>query len=408
MTNSINIPQNLSPDNENSNDLVLEIREDAQKEENKNNKFEFNQKTFWEYYNTINEWLIEHSPVRLEEKLHFFQLMGSMHNAGISINESLQTLEKQVENLKLKRVIKDMNELIESGENLANAMRQNDDIFDESTCSVIEAGEKSGKLNEVVKELTNQYTLMDNVNKKIKSVMLYPLMVILVMILASFVVLKWVIPKLVTIFAGQANLPLPTRILMYMSDIVINRIHVLILGFAVFVLLTIYIKKNKTAHKIWQNLVLVIPIIGNIVKLSILARVTRIFGFLISAGVPIVKSLRISADVAKNAVYRDKLLLASDDLTKGIPIAENLSDNEKLFPLMLVNMISIGEKTASLEKIMQKVANFYNEEFSRKIKNLSTIMEPIILIVIAAGALFIILAIFIPIINMNDAIMGNF
>jgi type IV pilus assembly protein PilC len=140
----------------------------------------------------------------------------------------------------------------------------------------------------------------------------------------------------------------------------------------------------------------------------ILSRTLRIFGFLISSGVPIIEALRIAAHVAENPIYRDKLLLTASDVTKGIPIAENLSDDEKMFPSMLVNMIAVGEKTASLEDVMQKVANFYDDELDRKIGNLATIMEPFILFFIAGIVIFMILAIFLPILGMNDKLLETF
>jgi len=141
-------------------------------------------------------------------------------------------------------------------------------------------------------------------------------------------------------------------------------------------------------------------------KKMILTRFTRIFGFLIGAGVPIVEGLKISANIAQNELYKEKLLLAADDLTKGITIAENLSDDEKLFPPMIVNMIAIGEKTASIDKVMGKAADFYNEELERAVGSLSKVMEPVILMFIAGGAIFMILAIYLPILQMNDKIMG--
>ena len=139
----------------------------------------------------------------------------------------------------------------------------------------------------------------------------------------------------------------------------------------------------------------------------ILTRVSRIFGFLISAGVPVVESLKIASHIAENPVYQDKLLLAADDLTKGISIAENLSDDERLFPSMLVNMMAIGEKTASLDQVMGKAADYYNEELNRKIGGMSQMMEPIILSIIAGGAVFMILAIYLPILQMNDQVVGG-
>ena len=356
-------------------------------------------------FTAINDWVIDKSPVKLQDKLLFFQLMGAIIQAGISIPEALRMLEQQTVNQKMKRVIKDVRLLIEDGESFAGAMKRNDDIFDQATCSIIEAGEKSGKLNEVLKELVNQYTRLNSIQKKVKSVLTYPVIVCVVMVLLAVVVIVFVVPKLVELFGDVTNLPLPTRILVTASDVVLTKWPTLVMTLGAVITLFSLWKKSSWGRRQFSNILLVVPIVGGILKGMVLSRITRIFGFLIASGVPIIEGLKIAASTANNPVYEEKLLLASDDLSKGISIAENLSDNEKLFPKMLISMISIGEKTASLEKIMIRIADFYEEELDRKIGMLSKLMEPIILIFIAAGAIFMVLAIYLPIMKMNDQML---
>ncbi len=353
----------------------------------------------------INDWVIDKSPVKLQDKLLFFQLMGAIIQAGISIPEALRMLEQQTANQKMKRVIKDVRLLIEDGESFAGAMKRNDDIFDQATCSIIEAGEKSGKLNEVLKELVNQFTRLNTIQKKVKSVLTYPVIVFVVMILLAVVVIVFVVPKLVELFGDIASLPLPTQILIAASDVVLHKWPTLVLVLGGTISLFFLWKKSSWGRRQWSTLLLAVPIVGGILKGMVLSRITRIFGFLIASGVPIIEGLKIAASTSNNPVYEEKLLLASDDLSKGISIAENLSDNEYLFPKMLISMISIGERTASLEKIMIRIADFYEEELDRKIGMLSKLMEPIILMFIAAGAVFMILAIYLPILKMNDQML---
>ena len=352
--------------------------------------------------------MINLSGVKLDEKLLFFQLLGSMIGAGLPIIDSLNLLINQTKNQKFKGVITDIRVQIEEGESLAAAMRANDDVFDEATCAVIEAGEKSGKLNEIFKELVQQYEQLSSISKKIKAIMMYPMIVIIVMIILTVVVLIFVVPKLEELFGGAANLPLPTRMLIGASAFVFTFWPILLLGTFASIIGFLKWKHSNSGKKIWSNIVLSMPIFGIIMRNMILVRVTRIFGFLISAGVPVVESLKIASNIAENPIYKDTLLLAADDLTKGISISENLSDNEKLFPMMLVNMLAIGEKTASLDLVMGKASDFYNEELDRKVGGLSKMMEPIILGIIAAGAVFMILAIYLPILKMNDQVVGGF
>jgi type IV pilus assembly protein PilC len=357
-------------------------------------------------FDLINNFLIEISGVPLKDMLLFFQLLSAMVSAGLPILEGLQLLEAQMKNPKLKWVIASLIESIEGGTSLAQSMRENGDVFDGATCAVVEAGEKSGKLNDVLKELVAQSEQLDTIAKKIKSVMTYPVVVIFTMIILSVVVLIFVIPKLIDIFGSADQLPLPTRVMIAASDILQH--HWLFLGFIVLSIIAgfNFWRKSASGSRQWGILLISLPIVGELLRGMILNRITRIFGFLISSGVPIVEGLKITSHIAENDLYKEKLLLAADDLTKGISIAENLSDNEKLFPPMLINMISIGEKSASLDTIMLKAADFYKSELDRKVDNLSKIMEPIILGFIALGAVFMILAIYLPILQMNDKIIG--
>jgi len=393
--------QNINP-NSADNTLVLNITNDDTLTQQAQKK----SINLLELFNLINDYLIDSSTVALQDKLIFFQLLGAMNSAGLPVIESLILLEKQTKNPKMQHVILDIKTTVEQGESLAFAMKRNDDVFDEATCSVVEAGEKSGKLNDVLKELVSQYEQISTLTKKIKAVMMYPIIVIVVMILLIIIVLLVVVPKLEDLFGGAENLPLPTKILINSSNFVIDQWYIL-LGIIIGggFMFTNW-KKSSTGSKQWGNFLLNMPISGSIMKKMILTRFTRIFGFLIGAGVPIVEGLKISANIAQNELYKEKLLLAADDLTKGITIAENLSDDEKLFPPMIVNMIAIGEKTASIDKVMGKAADFYNEELERAVGSLSKVMEPVILMFIAGGAIFMILAIYLPILQMNDKIMG--
>jgi type IV pilus assembly protein PilC len=358
-------------------------------------------------YNMANDFLIDLSNVSMRDKLLFFQLLSAMIGAGVPIIEGLDLLHSQMKNPKLKLVIEDMRAQIEEGKSLAQSMRANKDVFDEATCAVVEAGEKSGKLNNVMRELVNQQEQLNTITKKIKGVMTYPIIVIIVMILLGVVVLLFVIPKLSSIFGGAENLPLPTRIMIGMSDFLQNNmIKIVILLFFAFFGFRQW-KKSRNGAKQWSMILLSIPHIGTILRQLILTRVTRIFGFLIASGVPIVESLKIASQIAENELYKEKLLLAADDISKGISIAENLSDSEKLFPPMLINMIAIGEKSASLDVVMEKAADFYHEELEQKVNTLSQALEPIILGVIASGAVFMMLAIYLPILQMNDQIIGS-
>lgn len=353
-------------------------------------------------YKAVDNWMVNVSKVKLQDKLIFFELLGATINAGVSVTEALRMIEAQSKAPKLRFVIRDLRLLIEDGSSLAGAFRKNDDVFDEATCAIIEAGEKSGKLNEVLKELIKQYERMSNIKKKVMGVMMYPIIVAVVIVILIVVVLIFVVPKLIDIFGSVQNLPLPTQILKVGSDLMLKQWPILLVGTIAASFGFGFWKKSYAGARQIATIVFYIPVVGMLLRDMILSRVTRIFGFLMASGVPIMESLKITANVARHPLYEDRLFLAIQDMEKGISLGENLADNERLFPAMLVNMITIGEKTASLETIMGKIADFYDDELDRKVNNLSKLMEPIILFVIAFIAVFMILAIYLPITQLND------
>lgn len=361
---------------------------------------------FTELFDNVNNWLVEQSEIPLQDKLQFFQLLSTMIDSGMPITSTIELLEEQAKNPKLKLVIRDIRDSISQGLSLAEAFEKNNDVFDDATAAVVEAGERSGKLQFILRELVTQYEQRDRLSKQVKSVMIYPIVVIVSMILLGAIVLIFVVPKLVSIFEGSANLPLPTQIMIGMSDFLISFWWVLLLIIGLVGYLFTQWKKTRSGQRVWSTFLFSLPMAGPILQKMILSRFTRIFGFLTSAGVPIIDGLRISASVAENDFYEERILLAADDLSRGISIAENLSGNEKLFPKMLVNMIAVGEKSAALDRIMNKAADFFTEEVERQIGSLSKILEPIILAFIAAGAVFMLLAVYLPILQLNDRVLG--
>lgn len=382
-------------------EIMLDLRAESENYDRKAKKT-INISSPQDLYKAVDNWMVNVSKVQLQEKLIFFELLGATINAGVSVTEALRMIESQSKSPKLRFVIRDLRLLIEDGSSLAGAFRKNNDVFDEATCAIIEAGEKSGKLNEVLRELIKQYERMSNIKKKVMGVMMYPIIVAVVIVILIVVVLIFVVPKLIDIFGSVQNLPLPTQILKVGSDLMLQQWPLLLVGTIAVSFGFGFWKKSYAGARQIATIVFYIPIIGMLLRDMILSRVTRIFGFLMASGVPIMESLKITANVARHPLYEDRLFLAIQDMEKGISLGENLADNERLFPSMLVNMITIGEKTASLETIMGKIADFYDDELDRKVNNLSKLMEPIILFVIAFIAVFMILAIYLPITQLND------
>lgn len=362
------------------------------------------QKSLLEWYRFIDDYLMGLSRISLSEKLAFFQLLSATHNAGIPLTEALGMIGEQTKHQRLKKIILNLKELVEDGNSLADAMKRNSDVFDQTIYTIVEAGEKSGKLHDVLNELVNQYERIDLIRKKVVGMFIYPVVVFVFMILAGLAFILFILPQLESLFQG-GDLPFVTRMFLKAKDVIEQGWALLIVGFLGIVFGFSYWKKTRSGGKIWTQFVLKIPVVNEIYRGMILARFSRIFGFLISAGVPIIEVLRLGGKSTQNVLYEEKILLASDDLSRGISLAENISDNEDMFPNIFVKMISIGEKSAATSEIMEKIAVYYEEIVERMIKRLSTVMEPLFLLFIAGGVLLIILAIYSPIMGIYDVIL---
>lgn len=401
-TSVASVPLNvLSPDE--TPEIILDLQyEDEKAKKNASSK---SNKNLLDFYNKIDRWLIEHSTIKFKEKLLFFQLLVTVNNAGISIPEALKLIQEQTKNLRLKIVIGDLQKKMNNGLSFADSLKTFPSVFDQTTCSIVEAGESSGQLGPLLRELVKQYERMNLIQKKAKGVMVYPLIVVIVMALLVVVVLLVIVPKLEAIFNGSDNLPLPTRMLISGSDFMQNYWYILIAVIVAAIAGFKYWLRSPKGKEQFGIFLLHVPIIGDFVKQMVLSRITRILGFLILSGVSIMQSLKIASNVAENPIYQKRILLAADDLSRGIEISENFSDDETIFPNMFVQMISIGEKTSSLGNIMDKLADYYDEELERKVGMLSKLMEPIIMIFMAIGAIFMIMAIYLPILQMNDQLV---
>lgn len=406
------IPKKIVPHNENtspddtldtSEDIYLDLKKEIPTLEKKEHK----QLSGLDLFNELNEWLLSKETISLRDKLSFFQLLSATHNAGIALPESLAMIGSQTKHRHFKQVILNLKELVEDGASLAEAMSRNDDVFDKTVYTIVEAGEKSGKLHDVLSQLVEQYERIDLIKKKVIGLFIYPAVVIFFMIAAAIVVILFIVPTLEGLFKGQENLPMLTQILIKLSDIFRQQWYIILLLLGGLIGGFFYWKGTRSGGQTWTRFVLSIPIVSDIYRGMILSRFSRIFGFLINAGVPIIDVMRLTAQSTNNPLYEEKILLAADDLARGISIAENISDNEKMFPNIFVKMLSIGEKSAATSEIMVKIAFYYEEIVERTIRRLSSIMEPLFLIFIAGAVLLMILAIYFPILEINDVVLKN-
>jgi type IV pilus assembly protein PilC len=351
----------------------------------------------------VNTFLISHANIKDNVKANFLHLLSVMINAGIPMVNALRALgQQQVETPRMMIIIAALMDEVEKGKSLSEAMMAYPDVFAEKDVGMIRAGEASGQLANALENLADDTLKAYEIKAKVKSAMMYPMVVMLLLVGVFVAMMVFVIPKLKDLFNGFGEeLPLVTRIVMGISDFLINQ-KMMLIGLIMIVAFAFIMFKRTEAGKYALDLFkLKVPLLGKLFQKAYLSRFSRSLSNLLGSGLSIVSTLEIVANSVGNEVYRKKLLIATEDLKQGIPMAEALAESE-FFPPMLLSMIDIGEKTAQLDTILAKVATFYEDEVSTSVNGLSKILEPIILVVIGLSVGVVVAAVMIPIMQMSN------
>lgn len=359
-------------------------------------------------YRRLNDFMIDHSKVKIREKATFFRLLAVMINSGLPLIKSLRTLAVQQEKSpKLSRSLFEMAQAIEGGKSLSESMAIYPEIFNEAQVGMVHAGEASGQLNKTLRELAEDVEKTASLTGKIKGALIYPVAILTLLVVVIFVMMVAVIPQLTKLFSQTGReLPLATQILINVSSFSQNYWPVILLGAVLMIAGVAVWKKTRGGKYIWDYMMIKLPIFGALLQKAALSRFSRSLSSLMSSGVPIIKAIEITANAIGNEVYKRRLVLTAEDMRRGIPMAENMAES-KLFPTLLVNMIEVGEQTAQLETVTLKVAQFYDEEVDTVVQALTKIMEPLIIVIIGVTVGGLVAAIMLPIIQLTN-ITGGF
>lgn len=340
--------------------------------------------------------------ITLRDKVMFFQLLAVMINAGMPLIRSLYVLSEQSKNPKFKLVIQSLARTMEEGTSFSEALEAFPQVFSRSERGMIASGEASGNLDRILKDIAGQAEKSEAVFSKVKGAMIYPAAILTIMALAVVLILTLVIPKLTVLFSDSGQgLPFATKALMWMSKLAQNYWSLLVFLALALIGGFVFVRRTEKGRYTIDWALLHIPILGPLLGKVMLSRFTRNLASLMDAGLPIVKGLEINADAIGNDVYRKRIQFAAQDVAQGIPLGENLS-NDPLFPPMVASMVSVGEQTANLTVVCNKVADYYESEVDEAVKSLSKLMEPVILVVMGGMVGFIVAAIMQPIIQLSD------
>ena len=327
--------------------------------------------------------------ISLPDKMMFCRNISVLVGAGVALNRSLEILAKETEKDKFKRIILTVSERIRAGKSFSDSLEEFPDVFDELFTGMVRVGETGGNLEEVLKLLALHYEKENDLRGKVVGALVYPAVVVGVMLLIGALMMIFVIPKLTKIFEDMnASLPLTTQLIITISNIMANYALFVLAGFGVLVYLLRIFSKTVSGQRIFHEFFLRAPVLGTIVKKVNSARMSRILSSLIEAGVPMVRSLEIAARTLSNYYFRTSLVTASQEVQKGKPLSETLALYPNVYPVLITQMIQVGEESGKLSDILKKIADFYEEEVTSLTKNLASVIEPLLMVLIGGAVGF--------------------
>jgi type IV pilus assembly protein PilC len=341
------------------------------------------------------------TPVSLLRKQLFTKHLAVMLKAGLPLSRALRILAKGEQKGKFKNIITDLHQGIEKGDSFTKSLEKYSDTFPSIFVSMVRVGETSGRLEEVLKYLSLQMKKDYDLKRKVKGAMIYPVIILCLMIGVAIMMVIVVIPKLIKVFEeAGVILPLTTRILVSLTNFLLHNGLLVGLGLGGVGIILFLFGKRKTGSKFTNKLWLILPVISGITKKVNLARFARTLSSLIKSGVPIVQSLNITALTLGNIYYRNILFESAKEVRKGTPITnsvESQKNSDKLFPPVVTQMIAVGEETGTLDSILEDLALFYEQEVSDTMQNLSSIIEPLLMVILGLGVGLMAVSIITPI-----------
>lgn len=355
--------------------------------------------------NSIFAYISRLSTIPLTEKVMFSQELATLVNAGVPISQSLGILEKQTKNKRFQSVINGLAKDVDGGLSLSGALGKNPGVFSPLFISMVKSGEIGGTLDESLNQLAEQMDKDRELTSKIKGAMIYPAVIFVGMVGALIFMMVTIIPKLSGMFDELGGkLPPTTQSLIFLSKAFTNYGIVTASIFAGIWFGFRWLLKNVQSFRRFMHVIMLkSPVIGNLSTKINVARITRTLGSLITSGVAVDEALDIVADSTQNLLFKEAVEKSSERVKNGSTIAETLK-GFKVFPILVPQMISIGEETGSLDVILKKTADFYDSEVSNITKNLTTLLEPLIMILIGLMVGYVIVSIITPIYTMTDMI----
>jgi type IV pilus assembly protein PilC len=338
----------------------------------------------------------------------FTRQLATMIDAGLPLVQCLEILSAQTPNKVFARILGQIKSSVEQGSTFSEALRRHPKVFDELYVNLVAAGEVGGILDTILNRLAVYIEKAVKLRSQVRSAMFYPTAILIVAIGVIAVMLIKVIPTFENMYkdmGGGAKLPAPTRVVMNISHGFVDRWYIFVGTLIGLVVGVIAMRRTPRGREIWDRLMLNVPVIGSVLRKIVVSRFTRTLGTLLSSGVPILDALDICAKTAGNRVVQNGINKARDKISEGHDMAGPLADS-RVFPSMVVQMIGVGEQTGAMDQMLQKIADFYEEEVDAAVTAMTSLIEPIMMAFLGVVVGGLIIAMYLPIFNLASNISG--
>jgi type IV pilus assembly protein PilC len=356
-------------------------------------KKETNLKFFEKYFNKV----------AFEDVVVATRQLATMIESGLVLSEAMDILVEQQSNKKLKTALEEISRDIKNGLDLTSAIKKHPDIFPPLYGNLIKSAEQAGNLDVVLVQMADNMEKEREFRSKVRGAMIYPLIIFLMMGAVMAIMVFFVIPRLTSLYSqSNIDLPLPTKILIGISDFALSFWWVMVLMVIAIAFGLNRLLSNPEGKYIFDAFLLKVPVVGKIIRGTVLTNFTRTFGQLSSAGVPILEALQTIKDITSNRVYKKALEDTYSGVERGLTFSAQL-DAVGVFPKIISQMFKVGEETGKIDKVAFKLADYFESEVDNMLKNLTVLIEPIVLVVLGVGVGFIVLSVILPIYKLTTS-----
>lgn len=343
--------------------------------------------------------------VKEEQKILFARNLSAMLDAGLPLSRALDVILKQAKKGVFKDVVQEINSEVSIGTSFSDALHKQEKHFPPLFIAMVAAGEESGSMTKTLSDIADQMEKSYKLKKKVKGAMMYPGVIVSAMILIGILMMIFVVPTLTAVFIDMnVDLPASTKAVIWVSDTLKANIFLTFGSLIAVVGLFVWWIKTPAGNRIFNWVVMRLPVVGFIVKEVNVSRIATTFGSLLGSGVEITRSLEITEDVIQNPYYKPVLAEARESVQKGAPISSVLEKHEFLFPPLITEMAAVGEETGKVSELFNRVGGFYSDDVEQKTKNISTIIEPVLMVFIGIAVGFFAISMLTPMYSLTSSI----